>query len=436
MRPQETSVIVLGAGASGIAAAKLALFQSIGSVSIDDSSPALSLLLEGVTLTPRASEKTARACDILILSPGIDPHSPFVQAYSKLAGEVIGEIEWAYRFFQGKIVAITGTNGKTTTTELISKLFLQAGLQAVACGNYGLPFSEVVCRETPPDIAVLELSSFQLESIHSFHPTTIVWLNFSPDHMDRYPDEESYRAAKMRIFEQVTPHDHIIVREGEDIGNIHAPTITFSSTSSQADYTLCQGIIHYHQHPLFKMEQTHLRGLHNAENLMAALAVCRLYGIQESCIQQTLASFSPPLHRCELVRTFDGVEYINDSKATNLHALQHALYAQNRPTILLAGGKEKGLDYTSLLPALQEKTLAIICFGEIGNTLYKTFSPLKKQGISLHLVLHLQAAIELSRTLAPYGSTVLLSPGTSSFDAFSSYQERGNTFRSIVQSFR
>jgi len=438
MNLQNQKVIVLGAGRSGRAAAALALREG-AEVVVHDAAETVTGLPDGVGCVANASVSTglASSCDVLVISPGIDGESDFVKAYAKSAGELIGEIELAARFYNGKIVAITGTNGKTTTTELVQRMLEYAKVSCVACGNYGVPFAEVVLLEEPPASVALEVSSFQLETIDSFHPNVVIWLNFSADHMDRYPTIAAYKAAKLRVFENLTAEDTVIVRAGEDLseaGEILAESYTFS-TEDDAVFTLQDNWICFDQVKLVDLSVSRLRGLHNAENAMAAYAAVRALGVTATEANDSLRDFAPPLHRCELVRTLDGVEYINDSKATNLHALDSALRSQQRPIVLIAGGKEKGLDYSEILPRLKATTKGIILFGEIADQLERTFSPLKSQ-MPISQVETLEDAVQRASDLAEYGDTVLFSPGTSSFDMFAGYEARGDRFRDIVNDLK
>lgn len=216
MNLKNKHVIVLGAGSSGQAAAALALAEG-ANVSVHDSREMIGGLPDGVTAVPNADVTTGKAsrCDLLVLSPGIDGNSEFVKAYEENAAEMIGEIELGYRFYEGQIVAITGTNGKTTTTELVDRILNHSGISCLPCGNYGDPFSMLPLLENPPAVAALEVSSFQLETIKNFHPDVVVWLNFSADHMDRYPTIDAYRQAKLRIFENLGEEDDVIIRAGE-----------------------------------------------------------------------------------------------------------------------------------------------------------------------------------------------------------------------------
>ena len=432
MNLQNKHIIILGAGRSGRAAAALALREG-GIVSVHDTASEITGFSDDIILVANASVAIGKqsSCDLLVLSPGIDGETDFVRAYQENAGELIGEVELASRFYQGRIIAITGTNGKTTTTELVQQILSHSGTSCLACGNYGVPFAEIVMLDEPPVAVALEVSSFQLETISSFHPDVVIWLNFSADHMDRYPTLEAYKKAKLRVFENLTKDDQVVVRAGEDIGTQRAMLTTFS-TEDAADYTLDNGWIAHADEKIIDLSETGLRGLHNAENAMAAYAACRSFEIDPKTAGEALYECAPPLHRCELVRNLDGVEYINDSKATNLHALDSALRSQGRPVVLIAGGKQKGLDYSELLPRLEQTAKAVIVFGEIAEQLEDTFTPLADD-LPTTKVTTLEDAVSQAREAAEHGDTILFSPGTSSFDMFSGYEQRGDCFRRIVK---
>ncbi|MBT8038270.1 MAG: UDP-N-acetylmuramoyl-L-alanine--D-glutamate ligase [Verrucomicrobiae bacterium] len=433
MHLKNKQVIVLGAGSSGRAAAALALREG-ADVSVHDSCEAITGMPDGVTSVAQASQATGESscCDLLVISPGIDGESAFAKAYAGNAGEMIGEVELASRFYKGRIVAITGTNGKTTTTELVERILNHSGVSCRACGNYGIPFSELPVMEVPPEVAALEVSSFQLETMVTLHPDVVIWLNFSADHMDRYAALEDYKKAKLRVFENLTDEDDVIVRAGEEIGEQVATMHTFS-TEAPADYTLDDGWILCRGEKMTDLSNTRLRGLHNAENAMAALAACASMGVDPVDASEALRGFAPPVHRCELVRSLDGVEFINDSKATNLHALDSALRSQGgRPIVLIAGGKEKGLDYAELIPRLKMTTKAIVVFGEIAHQLADTFDSLSAS-VPTAVVSTLEDAVQRATSLAEHGDTILFSPGTSSFDMFAGYEDRGDRFRCIVK---
>lgn len=424
-------VAIFGAGRSGRAAAALALREG-AMVSLWDQGgeKVFEGIDERIEKHPYFTEADAInfSANLIVISPGMDTYSPLVQAFAAKA-KMIGETEFAASYYEGGIIGITGTNGKTTTTELVSRILNHVGLGGTPCGNYGAPLSEIVLSKEVPAAIALELSSFQLETIHSLRPKVSIWLNFAPDHMDRYPTVESYKAAKMRIFENQTREDTVVMRAGEDLGELAPKVITFSTETRDADFfsdgvTIVQG-----GRILLDLEtETSLRGLHNAENAMAAMAACMAYGIDPSIIPGALQGYAPPPHRCELIRTLDGVEYLNDSKATNLHALQCALRSQNRPVVLIAGGKNKGLDYAPLLPMLSKQAISAVTFGEIARPLGELFN----SALPTTVVVTLEEAVHCARSLAPRGATILLSPGTSSFDQFSGYENRGDTFRDIV----
>lgn len=429
-------IAILGAGRSGRAAALLALREG-ATVSMWDAAglEAFTDIPAGVNIYPSATEQQGRGLvsDLLLVSPGIDTYGSYVAAFAEHAGEVIGEVEFSARFYQGKIVGITGTNGKTTTTELVARILAHAGLGGTPCGNYGTPFAEVVLQRNPPAVVSLELSSFQLETIRTLHPVVAIWLNFAPDHMDRYPTVEGYRAAKLRVFENQTVADTAVVRSGEELPSLAAQVVTFSTTDPSADwYSNGHTILHRGETWLDMDHDTGLRGLHNAENAMAALSACKAMGVTAFTMREALHGYVPPPHRCELIRTLDGVEYLNDSKATNLHALESALLSQCRPVVLIAGGKDKGLDYAPLLPLLRQKALSCVTFGQIARPLAKLFA----ESVPCESVATLADAVAAARSLAPRGSTVMLSPGTSSFDQFSGYEQRGNAFRDLVHQLR
>lgn len=428
-------IIVLGAGSSGQAAAALALREG-AYVSIHDSSDVISSLPDGALSVPKASVQSGESshCDLLILSPGIDEHGDFAQSYIKNADGFIGELELASFFYTGKVIAITGTNGKTTTTEIIDQILNHSGVSCLPCGNHGMPLSEVVMMENSPEAVALEVSSFQLETIKDFCPDVAVWLNFSADHMDRYPTLDAYKAAKMRVFENMTTDQAVVVRAGEDIGRVSSKLVNFS-TEDEADIMLVGNEVIKDGDVVLDLSPTRLRGLHNAENAMAAYAACSFLGVSSADANQALEQFYPPAHRCELIDTIDGVEYINDSKATNLHALDSALRSQSRPVILIAGGKQKGLEYSDLLTRLRDTTKAVIVFGEIADQLMDTFASISNEVVSSKAAT-LEAAIEQARNSACEGDVVLFSPGTSSFDMFSGYEARGDAFRLIVSNFK
>ncbi|BDL43187.1 hypothetical protein Abiwalacus_07610 [Akkermansia biwaensis] len=288
--------------------------------------------------------------------------------------------------------------------------------------------AEVLLRDAVPDVLALEVSSFQLETIRDFHPDVAVWLNFAPDHMDRYTAVEDYYKAKLHIFDNQTENDLAVVRFGEHLPALKALVRTFSSESPEADLYYREPLVMEGDSPLLNLAGTSLSQRHNAENVMAAVLACRHLGIPAETAAEVLEEFTPPSHRCEAVRSLDGVLWLNDSKATNLHALEAALKSQNAPVVLIAGGKDKGLDYLPLRPMLKEKVRACVVFGQIADQLYDSFSP----AAPTEKAADVADCVEKARLLARPGDTVLFSPGTSSFDMFTGYAQRGQAFRDAV----
>jgi len=434
MKLKGKRVSILGAGDSGRAAAALALRHG-AEVHVFDQRETIEGLPEGAVghAAIDIDAGFAERCDLLVVSPGIDTYGPLVGPFVAGAGEAIGELEFASRFFEGRIVAVTGTNGKTTTTELVQRILAAGGIEAVACGNYGVPMSEVVARDPQPDALALEASSFQLETIVDFRPQVAVWLNFAPDHMDRYPDVDAYRRAKLRVFMNQSADDVAVVRAGEELPELAARVVRFSPDDGDVEWFFDGREIRRDGEAVLDLERdSHLRGRHNAENAMAAMAAGEAMGIDLDAMRGAFDGYAPPRHRCELVRTLDGVEWLNDSKATNLHALECAIRSQNRPVVLIAGGKNKGLDYRPLLPLLAERCEAAVTIGEIGRPLADLFNEV----IEVEALETLGEAIGVAHRLAPAGSCVLFSPGTSSFDQFDGYQARGDEFCRLVNLLR
>jgi UDP-N-acetylmuramoylalanine--D-glutamate ligase len=273
------------------------------------------------------------------------------------------------------------------------------------------------------------VSSFQLEAIRNFRPSISLWLNFAPDHLDRYRSVAEYRAAKLRIFENQTEQDVAVVNAAEALRKIRPRRITFSAYSNRADFRLSDGAIVYENQPVLRLADTKLRGLHNIENLMATLAVGLARGLSFAQMVPAIRDYEPRPHRCEFVRELDGVEYVNDSKATNLDAVEKALAAQTKPVVLIAGGKDKGFTFDPLRSLVKDKVKSAVLIGEMAESIRRSWDGAVKSEIATSLA----DAVERARGLARAGDVVLFSPGTSSFDMFKSYADRGDQFRKLVQ---
>lgn len=444
MNLENRKVAVLGGGTSGFCAARLV--QSRGAdVRAYDSGPSEKLAPavarfanQGIELiTGEDALRPEEAYDLAVISPGIDASWPLARAMEAASTELIGEIELAWRLNDIPVIAITGTNGKTTTTELTTHLLEATGRRAIAAGNYGYAYSDVVYFGEAWDWVVLETSSFQLETIRSFRPRISVWMNFAPDHMDRYRTLEDYRQAKMRIFENQGKGDVAILKLEEGIA-LPFDSMTFSAFSAEADFTFRDGkIVGPFGESLCDFSSTRLNGRHNAENVMAAMAGVMAAERFETrdfkgfplSLGDGVSEFTPPAHRCEVVARVDGVAFVNDSKATNLHALESALRGQDEKVILIVGGKEKGLDYSELNDLVAEKATGAICIGEIAQKIAARWQAL----IPCHLASNLEEAVQTARSERGEATIVLFSPGTSSFDMFSGYEERGECFKKAVR---
>jgi UDP-N-acetylmuramoylalanine--D-glutamate ligase len=429
-------VAVLGAGLSGTAAALL-LRSEGADVTVLDSADEKKLLKSTIeNLRARgvevvcgpAAEKDSSTYDFVVLSPGIDPISPLATSFSSRKIETMGELELGWRSVNVPVIAITGTNGKTTTTELLAQMLNACGQRTIACGNIGKPLCEVALEQHDLDVLTVEVSSFQLETIRTFRPAISVWLNFAPDHLDRYPSVAEYREAKLRIFENQTAEDVAVVNATETLPKIKARPVTFSAYTNQADFRFENGSIVYRNEPVLRMADTKLRGSHNIENLMATLAVGLARGLSFEQMLPPLCVYLPQPHRCEFVREVGDVTYVNDSKATNLDAVEKGLLAQNKRVILIAGGKDKGFNFETLRPLVAEKVRAAVLIGEMAKRIEQDW----KGAVPCEIADSLADAVERARAIAQPGEVVLFSPGTSSFDMFKSYADRGDQFRALV----
>ncbi len=429
------NVAVLGAGRSGKAAALL-LAEVGAKVTMLDSAPEEKipgldpLRSKGIyLLCGPAAEEDPALYDLGVLSPGIDPELPLGRNFSRKNIPSIGELELGWQFSQVPVIGITGTNGKTTTTELISQMLNACGQRTVACGNIGKPLVEAAREKEDYAVLTVEVSSFQLETIRDFHPETSVWLNFAPDHLDRYRSIREYREAKLRIFENQTAEDTAVLNASEDLPQLASQVVTFSAWTNDGDFSLADGWIAFRQQPVLDLAEAQLRGPHNAENMMAALAVGRARGLSFAQMVPPLCAYRAQLHRLELIRTVGGVDYVNDSKATNLDALEKALLSATKPIVLIAGGKDKGFAFDSIAPLVAQKVRHAVLIGEIAERIAHDW----REVTQCERASSLGLAVEKAQAAARAGETVLFSPGTSSFDMFKSYADRGDQFRALVR---
>ena len=430
MRFASQHFAILGAGRSGLGAARLARLHGAEVTIFDEGDKAKPVEDFHCVLGQAARDLVVKPGEFqqVIISPGLDEHWPLPKKFTDAGVPLVGETEFAFHLTDMPMAAITGTNGKSTCTELIAALFNGCGMKSLPCGNHGVSLSEVVASGVRYDVLALEISSFQLETIRDFRAKASLWLNFAPDHLDRYPDMESYFAAKARVFENVTAEDVAIVRAGESVSSSAAQRWTFSAYGEEAGYTYKAGSFYHLGEEIGSASGLKLRGKHNMENVLAALMTGRVFGLEYSDMLKAMESYEPPRHRCELVRTLHDREYINDSKATNLHALEACLRSQERPIVLIAGGKDKELDYTPLRAGLNGQVRAMVLIGEIAEQLKQTFGDL----LPCQCATDMADAVRLATEVSQAGDAIILSPGTSSFDMYTGYAQRGEVFREAV----
>jgi len=438
MNIQGKKVVVLGLGASGESAANL-LLKKGAVVTLRDNR--VTPFLEKTTAAFRARGATVElgeksflnsVFDLAVLSPGIALTKPMVRRVAEKGTSVIGELELASRFCEWPIVGVTGTNGKSTTTELIAAILTAGGFKTTACGNIGLPMSDVVARGEKMDVLTVEISSFQLETIESFRPNIAVYLNLTPDHLDRYESMDEYRAAKDRIFFNQQSDDVAVINSACLYPEIRARRVTFNALGGDADYIFSKGNLQRGGEVILAQSRTHLRGPHNAENQLAALAVADIWGVSRKAAVEALCKYRALPHRCEFIRELDHVKYVNDSKATNIDAVEKALLSFSERVVLIAGGKDKGIDFSPLRNVLGQRARHVVLIGEMQQKMLAAWSG----SVACHPAGDFSEAVALSRKLAQPGDVVLLSPGCSSYDMFENFEHRGTLFRQLVEALQ
>ncbi len=449
---QGARVLVVGLGKSGAAVSRLLARQGARVTGTDRKPdlPAVDLLSrEGVEVRLGPYDPALLdGVDIVVLSPGVSSEGPFPEAAMQRGQRVVSEVEAASWFLEGRLVGITGSNGKTTTTALLGHICRECGMPVDVCGNIGRPLSKAVMEHPDGALFIAELSSFQLERPTSFAPAIAILLNLTPDHLDRHGTFEAYRDCKLRIFEN-QDESMTAILNGDDpacrerLGTISAKTLLFTcrkpgETSFHGAFLDAAGEVVLA--PTGEIagriakEAFPLPGRHNRENLMAALLAALELGIPFDEAAKAAASFQGVPHRIELVAEHGGIRFVNDSKATNLDAVRTALLAIETPVVLLLGGRDKGADFSDLLPELSERHAGgrlrlVIAFGEAVDAIEAALKgqvPFRRE-VSFHEV------VEASVEAAIRGDTVLLSPGCASFDMFRDFEHRGEEFRREVR---
>jgi UDP-N-acetylmuramoylalanine--D-glutamate ligase len=438
-------VLVVGLGKSGVASA-LFLKSHGARVTVSDSKSEAELhehipvlLDNGIAVeTGGHGDRTFGQQDLIVISPGVPVNSPALDPARKLSISIIGEVELAARFLQGKLVAITGSNGKTTTTALAGDVIAAGGAKTLVGGNIGTPAISLVPESTRDTYTVLEISSFQLETIQAFHPQVAVVLNVTPDHLDRHGTFEIYWQAKRRIFENQAEDDFAVLNmddpEAGKMGQGLKSKLRWFSRKSEVDsgaFVRGDRIVYRDTNgdrEIMPLSDMQLKGAHNVENVLAAVAVGTIVGVAPEQIREAVKNFKAVEHRLEYVATINGVEFYNDSKATNVDATIKALESFPNNIHIILGGKDKGSDYTVLVPLLQSRVKHVYTIGAAAEKIeshIRGAADIVKAGT-------IDVAVRKAMESASAGDIVLLAPACASFDQFTSYEHRGKVFKELV----
>lgn len=442
-------VVVLGGGESGVGAAVLA--KSKGFVTFLSDSGTLKeqyvkeLSEAGIEYEQGGhTEEKILDADIVVKSPGIPEKAPLIKKLRSLNKKIVSEIEFAYPYSKGKHICITGANGKTTTTLLVHHLLTSAGRKASLAGNVGFSLARQVAQSEQPDYYVIELSSFQLDGMYDFKADTAILTNITPDHLDRYEYKfENYIRSKYRILQNQTKSNLFIGNADDPVCGEWRPQMNVTATEVVVSRDKSKGAVSYEtpsgnlvvelpgkeRLEVSQSEMT-IHGKHNMYNAMQACVAVLNEGLTVAEVKKGLATFKNAAHRLELVRTLNGVEWINDSKATNVDSAWYALDAQTKPIVWIAGGTDKGNDYSTLMPLVEKKVKALVCMGVDNSKLLAAYTGHVKTIVEVRSI---QDCVKECNRLAESGDVVLLSPCCASFDLFTSYINRGNLFRDEVE---
>ncbi|MCK6622090.1 MAG: UDP-N-acetylmuramoyl-L-alanine--D-glutamate ligase [Calditrichaceae bacterium] len=443
-RLKGASVAVLGAARSGIALAELLASAGARVLLSEQKSRAATpfsgdeIALPGVSVEFGGHSERVLESDLICISPGIPLAVPALVRARERGIPILGELEVSSWFCPAPVIAITGSNGKTTTTQLTGEIFKQRFERVLVGGNIGSPLAAEIRRLPDPQAVILEVSSFQLETIANFRPRVAVIMNLSPNHLDRYPDYESYVQAKLQILRSMEEEDLLIYCADDEflsrrIAASRPQKIPFSiSRELQAGAFWRKDAIEIRWQRLnlhIPVQRTLLRGPHNRYNMAAAALLGTLHGIPANAIRGVLENFPGVEHRLEAVRTIEGVQFVNDSKATTVASLGYALQSFREPIILIAGGKDKGGDFSEINELLKKHARAVIVIGEASRRMAEAW----ERVVPVYQAASLEEAVSRSRALARPGEVVLLSPACSSFDMFRDYEERGRRFKELVK---
>jgi UDP-N-acetylmuramoylalanine--D-glutamate ligase len=447
MEVKNKRVLVVGLGKSGIAAARFLKARG-AQVTVSDIRPAgliaeLPALLDAGIMVETGSHGllTFRRQDLIVVSPGVPLDTPELSTVRALGIPIIGELELGVQFLQGQIIAITGSNGKTTTTTLIGEILKASGRPTLVGGNIGRPVVEMVAKATTETWSVLEVSSFQLETIQTFRPKIALVLNITPDHLDRHGSFEAYAAAKTRITENQTREDFLVLNaEDEPTKLVAAKTKAQIFWFSPRRLVKQGAFVHGESilfrateggelEPIMPVSEIPLAGAHNVENVLAAVCAARLAGVDAQTIREAVAGFRAVEHRLEFVRELNGVRWFNDSKATNVDATAKALEAFPNGIWLILGGKDKDSDYSTLSPLVKARVKAVITIGSAAEKIESHLAGVVK----IERAGTMERAVAWAREQARSGDVVLLAPACSSFDQFENYEHRGRVFKELVR---
>ncbi len=440
MELEKRKILIVGVGKTGLETVKF-LLRKGAQIRVSDITPLEKLPGEIIELRKKGvgieaglhRKETFLWADTVVLSPGVPFSIPPVQEALSHGVEVISETELASYYIDTPVVAVTGSNGKTTTCELIAAILGKGGKRVFLGGNIGTPLIEVAERDSGYDYIVLELSSFQLQGIKRFKPFIAAILNLSPNHLDHHTDFQEYIQSKMKLFLNQDGGDYAIYNAADDLIVEYLPTISSKKipfgTEPMENGVFYDGRWVRFGGDSYDLSNMKLLGTHNIENAMAAIAVSRIAGCHPAQIEKEISEFNPLPHRIEFVRLFRGARFYNDSKSTSPSATLRALECFRSPIILISGGKDKGLDYEILKDEIRAKVKQLVLFGE------SRFSMQRQLGIysDTSLASSLEKALDTAVASMSGEETVLFSPACSSFDMYSSYEERGRVFKELVQ---
>jgi UDP-N-acetylmuramoylalanine--D-glutamate ligase len=435
-------VLVVGLGVSGYAAAELVARKG-GRVKITESADTCEVRERLEKLAPYRlqfevgghTEGFCSDAELVIISPGVDAQSLPLSIARRKRIPIVGELELGYWFCRAPIIAVTGTNGKSTTVELIGRILSLSGRHTVVCGNIGNPLSGEVHLLAEDSVAVVEVSSFQLETIKEFKPYIAVVLNIAEDHYQRHGNYDIYRTEKFKIFKNQSAGDWAVLHSDfygdPQVEDIKGKLIFFGAEKAEVAVEK-DGVaveIGGRKEIILRTEEVPLKGLHNLDNVACSVLVSRIMGVDSGFICKGVRTFKGLGHRFERIGVFRGVEFIDDSKATNIDATRRALESMDRKVILIAGGRDKGGDYDSILPLVKEKVKTMVLIGEARDKIKSAFSP----EVPVLAAENMADAVDMAFTEAGEGETVMLSPMCSSFDMFRDYKQRGEAFQREVR---